>query len=554
METKVTFNVLDVIEKIHLHAKDCQLSSAFLDALEPELQLLCDYLKVERLPAVLFAAAFVQWFDSGSFTKVFKEFGLSNFQLLKYRTSIETLYQRNLLINKAARKKQLTSYDLSQSVINSVSKSEPLKIAPQTIAFEERNLVDLLEEFDGMSDQLDVGDIHLCDFTEYIETLCNENLEMPLFREIKNYKLDPFETFFFLDTIWDAINCGDNDFNTSIEVTVSEYFSTKSHALHNIQKLINKETKLSKLDLIEISNESMANKSRAKLSRKITDFLREHHDVKIDEISGGHSSLIRARDIKPKELHFNRQERQHLTQLTAVLEEKKFTDIQRLLAEKAMPLGVTAIFHGVPGTGKTESVYQLARSSGRNIFKVDISETKSMWFGESQKLVKNIFKTYQQCQKSEALCPILLFNEADAVIGKRKAAGSSSVADTENAIQNIILEELENFDGILFATTNLIDNLDAAFERRFLFKVRFERPDAENATRIWQSKLPLLSTEEAGELAVQFDFSGGEMENIARKCAMHELLNSGQVGFAQVRDFCAEEKWSGAGDKAKIGF
>src|SRR5690606_855946 len=210
------------------------------------------------------------------------------------------------------------------------------------------------------------------------------------------------------------------------------------------------------------------------------------------------------------------------------------------------------IFHGVPGTGKTESVYQLARSSGRNIFKVDISETKSMWFGESQKLVKNIFKTYQQYQKTEALCPILLFNEADAVIGKRKAAGSSNVADTENAIQNILLEELENFDGILFATTNLIGNLDSAFERRFLYKINFEKPKIHAAAKIWKSKLPYHSDEEAHKLASEFNFSGGEIENIARKILLDEVLNNISPKFIQTQKHCQSEKWMESNQK--IGF
>ena len=95
----------------------------------------------------------------------------------------------------------------------------------------------------------------------------------------------------------------------------------------------------------------------------------------------------------------------------------------------------------------------------------------------------------------------MLFNEADAIIGKRKSAGSTSTSDTENAIQNILLEELENFDGILFATSNLVDNLDAAFERRFLFKIKFDTPSPENATKIWQFKLPILNKKEAIQLA-----------------------------------------------------
>jgi SpoVK/Ycf46/Vps4 family AAA+-type ATPase len=71
-----------------------------------------------------------------------------------------------------------------------------------------------------------------------------------------------------------------------------------------------------------------------------------------------------------------------------------------------------------------------------------------------------------------------------------KSIGSGNVDQTENAIQNIILEEMENLDGILIATTNLTENLDKAFERRFLFKIRFDKPTLEAKTNIWKDKIP----------------------------------------------------------------
>ena len=214
--------------------------------------------------------------------------------------------------------------------------------------------------------------------------------------------------------------------------------------------------------------------------------------------------------------------------------------------------GFSAIL-GNAGTGKTETVYQLAKKHNRPIFKVEISETKSMWFGEIQKLVKKIFTDYYNFKKTQKICPILLFNESDAIIGKRKSAGSSSVSDTENAIQNVLLEELENFDGILFATSNLVANLDSAFERRFLFKVKYENPSTENAAKIWRSKLPILSENEALQLASQFSYSGGEMENIARKSIMDEIVFGTKPNFERILSFCENEKWNSK-PKNTIGF
>ena len=198
---------------------------------------------------------------------------------------------------------------------------------------------------------------------------------------------------------------------------------------------------------------------------------------------------------------------------------------------------------------------QMARATGRDIVHVDISATKTCWFGESEKLIKEVFTQYKRlCEKSKVK-PILLFNEADAVFSKRKDSNSSSVAQTENAIQNIILEEMERLDGILVATTNLADNLDKAFERRFLFKVRFGQPSVRAKAQIWKDKLPQLDEGEAASLAARFDLSGGEIENIARKALMEEVINGVRPTTESLARLCHEEKiGKNGGNAKKIGF
>jgi len=146
-----------------------------------------------------------------------------------------------------------------------------------------------------------------------------------------------------------------------------------------------------------------------------------------------------------------------------------------------------------------------------------------------------------------------LLNEADSILGKRKDTNSSNLAQTENAIQNIILEEMENFDGILVATTNLTNNLDSAFDRRFLFKVEFKKPKNEVKAQIWKLKLPRLFTSEYESLASQFDFSGGQIDNIVRKAEISEIVNGQSVDFDQIICFCNEEIL-GNSNRNKIGF
>ena len=165
-----------------------------------------------------------------------------------------------------------------------------------------------------------------------------------------------------------------------------------------------------------------------------------------------------------------------------------------------------------------------------------------MWYGESEKIIKEIFTRYKRQCKRSSLKPILLFNEADAIFASRKTGNTSSIDQTENAIQNIILEEMERLDGILIATTNLADNLDKAFERRFLFKIRFDKPSVEAKVKIWRDKISTLTEEEALSLASRYDFSGGEIDNIVRKTLMAEVLDGNTPSINEIEKLCSEEK------------
>lgn len=217
------------------------------------------------------------------------------------------------------------------------------------------------------------------------------------------------------------------------------------------------------------------------------------------------------------------------------------TDLRGDMMEDFIAL-VACLFYGAPGTGKTETVYQLARRTGRNIMRVNISEIKSSWVGESEKNIKNVFNKYRFLVERSEAAPILLFNEADAILGKRMEGAERAVDRMENSIQNIILQEIENMEGILIATTNIAGNLDKAFERRFLYKIEFERPDIQAKCAIWKSMLPELNEDEAECLASRYDFSGGQIENICRKRTIDSILWGSEIlDFEKLKEHCESE-------------
>jgi SpoVK/Ycf46/Vps4 family AAA+-type ATPase len=200
-------------------------------------------------------------------------------------------------------------------------------------------------------------------------------------------------------------------------------------------------------------------------------------------------------------------------------------------------------------------VLQVARATGRAIMKVNVAATESMWVGEAEKHVQQIFDTYRTAVKGSKVAPILLFNEADAVFCRRVQIGSNpGVERSINRVQNIILEEMEKLEGILIATTNLTENMDKAFQRRFLYRVEFKKPELEPRKKIWRSQLKSTPKELCDTLAEEFDLTGGQIENIDRKVEVDYIVEGKEPGLKELEKYCRDEQRSMTGEMAKIGF
>lgn len=286
-------------------------------------------------------------------------------------------------------------------------------------------------------------------------------------------------------------------------------------------------------------------------------------DLALYEKKFSSRDLIDPDNINEVKLFYSKENQRQIDTLTSYLSPMNFKKIQDNLRAKGMKAGFAVLLYGEPGTGKTESVYQIAKKTNRGIIKVDVAKSKSCWFGESEKLIKDIFDKYKEvCKKATdgnmpgGNVPILLFNEADAIFSKRKDVSVGNVAQTENAIQNIILDEMENLEGILIATTNLTSNFDSAFERRFLYKIKFDMPSNKARVAIWESRLPTLSCGDLDKLSC-YKLSGGQIDNIVRKATMNEILTGLAPSLESIDELCTEEKLDGKEAKRqghRIGF
>ena len=268
-----------------------------------------------------------------------------------------------------------------------------------------------------------------------------------------------------------------------------------------------------------------------------------------------HPDLIPASSIVAKDLFYNATETEQMARLADLLDPANFKGVQQRLQEMGMRKGFAVLFSGGAGCGKTAGVYELARRTGRDVFTVDMSQLKSKWVGDSEKIVKGVFDLYRAMCRKKEIAPILLFNEADAIFSKRMENPRDSVDQMMNAIQNICLDAIENLDGILIATTNLAGNFcDEAFARRFIFKVEFSTPEAETRSKIWKSMVNTLSDEDAAELGDSYVFSGGNIENIARKSAVGYVLSGQKADIGELRKYCDEEMLSSQRQTRRIGF
>ena len=254
-----------------------------------------------------------------------------------------------------------------------------------------------------------------------------------------------------------------------------------------------------------------------------------------------------------KHLFYNSREKEQVVRLESLLSPNSLNKVFETMKAKGLSTGFTCLFYGDPGTGKTETVYQMARKTGRKILEADVAKLRNCYVGETEKNMRALFADYRTACGENELTPILLFNEADAILGKRMEGAAKAVDRMENSVQNILLQELEDFNGIMIATTNLLDNLDPAFERRFLFKIRFNKPELEPRSQIWKSQFPFLTDEEATSLAKEFFFSGGQIENIVRKYTIDNILSEADSSIDQLRQYCREESVRQS-PKNRIGF
>ena len=545
---KVKKDLLYHMEKVVEELKDSQLSKEFFKKAAPHIRYVSKKLDMTQEQSVLMSL-FIDKSDHNPIyiSELTEYMKCRTVRIIRYMPDIDELERRGLV--RCSRSERRLSYRVPIEVVNAFKNDE--NYIPRNI--HDLTCSDLFAELQDIFMERDDCELTYEGTVEKVKYLLECNRHLVFTSRILSYRFDDDDLcllilfcHLFVNNTDDRIRFHDIEFLYKD----TRRFSRLKGRLQCEEHILQEEK------LIEFSGEDgFKDRDTFKMTSEAKSFLFPELKIPSMDNDKKRGDMIRHEDISPKQLFYDKSITAQIQELGGLLDEKHYKDVCSRLKANGFRSGFTCLFYGAPGTGKTETVLQLARQTGRDIVQVNVSEIKSMWVGESEKNIKNLFDLYRQKVKEMAIAPILLFNEADAIIGKRQEGAERAVDKMENSIQNIILQEMESLEGILIATTNLAQNMDKAFERRFLYKIKFTKPTLEARTAIWKSMIPSLSEEIAHALANKYDFSGGQIENIARHYAIDNILHGAKAGeLTTLTEHCDNERLEKDGIKRRIGF
>lgn len=544
IDNKKELTIIDAIEQVVILVRESSFCPAFYRAAKRPLEYLTERLSLTTDQAVLFAI-FVNFSNESriSLGEITDFAGCTQIEILRRAADVEELKKRRF-IRKSNKRGE--SYYVTPAALKAVKENS---------SFDEPQIsgLTIYQFFEVLGQYINERKDEECDYIELcnnIRELLENNRHLPFVERLKCFNLTNEAQLLFLRVCCMFVNAEDG---VVVLDDVNFLFDFQYIARDIFAQLSSGKHPLITLGLIQPYGTEMARQDLFELGRVAIEEVLAELNITTEK-QNIMQSLVNHKDITPKQLFYNQSEDTQITQLETLLQPARFEQVCNKLTSKGMRRGFACLFYGAPGTGKTETALQLARKTGRDIIQVNVSELRDKYVGESEKRVKALFDSYRKAVASSKIAPILLFNEADAIISKRTENVARSVDKMENAIQNIILQEIENLEGILIATTNLTANMDKAFERRFLYKVEFNAPSIGAKRAIWRSMIPSLSDEEAMLLATKYEFSGGQIENIARKYTVAQILSEDYITLNDIHGLCREERLDNERTHRRIGF
>jgi hypothetical protein len=391
-----------------------------------------------------------------------------------------------------------------------------------------------------------------------IADLIEQNRHLPLTKAIDQMELPAESVAVFLQLANEYVG-GEEDID--LPHVLDQLFEIRDIMRYR-REFLNSSHPLIVHDLVQLKQNSFRSDHTVNLTEKALNLLFQEDKRFFITPRKQSNQLILANDIPEKKLFFSGELHRQLTLLTSALTEPAYSQLRNRLIASGSKGGIAILCYGASGSGKTAFAMELSRATNRSLYQVSISESKSKYFSESEKLTQRTFDDYRKLVNSTKICPVLLFNECDGIITARKTLGSysNSIGQTETAIQTIINQEFENNIGIIICTSNFPQNLDMAMARRFLYKIRFDQGDQACRYAQWHEKLNRtfkgmkdLKDSEMHSLS-ELLMTGGQIENVIQKMLMVHLLENRYPSFSEIMEFCNQELRFLKEEKNRIGY
>ena len=550
-----TWTIITAMNRVLELSEDSRLSDEFWEKCKNPLDFLRNELGLTNMQIVVLAIM-IEAGEAVSWKRIGNYLGCTRLSIMVYSEEIEELVTKRWLVRRGVHEIGgfFEGFALVRGVVTALRHNKAF-VPEKLDGLDEQQFVDKLERH--IDKNINDHNVDFKDDEEWMLELVKANPHLPLCHEILKFD-DIHVQSLLLMIVYDYAQWEGSEGEGLQFQTIDNLYPEDFDCDYLRHELRNGTHTLIECGFIEHKcNNGQADTEQYMLTRKakaelLSTYKPSRSKCRCQAPSG---RFVKSHTtIKEKSLFFNMTEQEQIQRLTSLLSTENLPAIQQRLEEQGMRKGFACLFYGAPGTGKTETVLQIARQTGRDLMQVDIAGLRDKWVGESEKNIKEVFARYRKLCKNSEVMPILFFNEADAIINKRTENVEHSVDKMDNAMQNIILQEIEDLDGILIATTNLTSNLDKAFERRFLYKVEFHKPDTDVKTKIWCSMLKDISIEDAHQLASHFDFSGGQIENIARKRTVDYILSGKFASLTEIEDYCRAELLADKKQRKPIGF
>jgi SpoVK/Ycf46/Vps4 family AAA+-type ATPase len=438
-------------------------------------------------------------------------------------------------------------------------------------------------------------------YEDHLEYLKDQFLRIEMYQKLRQNSLTNSKLQILETTIASRVECSEIDIE--IEKIFKEYelnqkeqviflallkeeYASEFESLRDMNTLVNL---ISIDDYEKIKNRALLEEGSKLIEEEIIDY-----DEMLNGFGGVSRSFFISEELLQKIMHPNKDKKAKKIKLDMLIAEQEIFElvdpkttlndvvltpktrelldnllkqidknVMKLLREwgvKERRGGIDAkiIFYGPAGTGKTMTAHSLAKSMKKRVLSFDCSKILSKYVGESEQNVRAIFDTYKDLVKKTKTEPVLLLNEADQFLSARSTDGGSGADKMHNQMQNIFLEQIENFNGVLIATTNLLETIDSAFSRRFDYKIAFEKPTLKQRIELWQKLLPESAVYEESfsiEELAKHELSGGQIKLVLKNCALRVAVKEEPI--FSMEDFVSaikREKAGGFGEVKSMGF